>query len=125
MNKTKFTDTQNEDIEEALSMEGLRNLPRKKHTALLMVGRGLTQADAAKVVEVEERTLRAYCREFRQYGIASIIEDRQYRPSSCLEPYYDTIKESFSNQPPSTSMEAATRISVIASRNISPSHAPS
>ena len=125
MNKTKFTDTQIEDIEEALSMEGLRNLPRKKLTALLMVGRGLTQADAAKVVEVEERTVRSYCREFRQYGIASILEDRQYRPSSCLEPFYEMIKESFSNQPPSTSMEAATRISVIASRNISPSHAPS
>ena len=123
MNKTKFTDTQIEDIEEALWIEGLRNLPHKKLTALLMIGRGLTQADAARVVEVEERTVRSYCREFRQYGIASILEDRQYRPSSCLEPFYEMIKESFSNQPPSTSMEAATRISVIASRNISPSHA--
>ena len=65
MNKTKFTDTQIEDIEEALWIEGLRNLPHKKLTVLLMIGRGLTQADAAKVVEVEERTVRSYCREFR------------------------------------------------------------
>jgi hypothetical protein len=41
MNKTQFNDTQMQDFEEALGMEGIRYLPRKKLTALLMVGKGL------------------------------------------------------------------------------------
>ena len=123
MNKIKFTDTQIQDFEEALSMEGIRNLPRKKLTALLMIGKGLTQADAAKVVDVDERTVRGYCRELREDGISAILQDRQYRPSSALEPFYESITESFHQQPPSTSMEAAARISVISGRNVCAGHA--
>lgn len=123
MNKTQFNDTQMQDFEEALGMEGIRYLPRKKLTALLMIGKGLTQADAAKVVDVDERTVRAYCRELREGGISAILEDRQYRPSSALESFHEAITESFREQPPSTSMEAATRISAISGRNVCASHA--
>lgn len=123
MRKTKFTESQTEDIEEALGMEGLRNLPRKKLTALLMICKGLTQADAAKVVDVNERTVRGYCRELREGGIASIVEDRQYRPSSALEPFYERISESLKQQPPSTSREAAVRMSALTGLNVCPSHA--
>ena len=123
MRKLKYTETQTEDIEEALGMEGLRILPRKKLTALLMICKGLTQADAAKVVDVEERTVRNYCREFREGGVAAIVEDRQYRPSSALEPFYDQITESLKRQPPATSQEAATRMSALTGLNVSASHA--
>ena len=56
MRKIKFTKTQNEDIEEALGMEGLRNLPRKKLTALLMICKGLTQAKVRKALCAEAGT---------------------------------------------------------------------
>lgn len=123
MNKISFTQSQYEDIEEALSIEGLQSLPRKKLTALLMVAKGLTQSDAAKVIDANERTVRAYCKEFRESGIASVLEDRQYRPSSSLEPFYEAISESFKQSPPSTSNEAATRMAAISGRNVCPSHA--
>lgn len=123
MNKVQFTESQIEDIEEALSIEDLRSLPRKKLTALLMMAKGLTQSDVGKVIDANERTVRSYCKEFRELGIASIVEDRQYRPSSALEPHYDTIKESFRKAAPSTSSEAATRMAAISGINVSPSHA--
>lgn len=123
MNKFKFTEEQVYEIEEAFETQELGPLPCRKLSALVLVGRGLTQAQAGKAIQADERTVRSYCKEYLSDGIQGILNDKQYRPSSFYAEYFDQIIESFEQQAPSTSLEAAQRISVISGRNLSAAHA--
>ena len=70
----------------------------------------LRKEDISKIVGVSTRQIYTYVNEYKQKGIAGIIEDTRYRPESKLEDYTEELKEYFNDNPPATANEARERI---------------
>ena len=71
-----------------------------------------------KVLNISANTVTSYLKEFRDQGIAGVLEDRSYRPSSCLEPFLACLRCSFLAHRP-TDVAAAIKRILNAHRNLS------
>ena len=70
----------------------------------------VTNIAITRVLNISANTVTSYIREFRDHGIAGVMEDRSYRPSSCLEPFLPCLRCSFAAHPPTDVAAAIERI---------------
>lgn len=64
----------------------------------------------AKVLSVHENTITNYLKQYAMGGLAATLEDRYYRPSSCLEPFLTCLECSFRAAPVADAKQAVLRI---------------
>lgn len=109
------------DIEEALDSPEVCERSKKKLLAITMHHEGAPHGFIARCLRVSPNTLTAYLKEYRDAGIAGVLEIRYYRPSSSLEPFLRCLECSFKVAPVANAKEAVARIEALTSIKLSES----
>lgn len=107
----QFSDQDLNDINEACDVPDLPEKIKRKLMCLKMHQQKVTNIAITRVLNISANTVTSYIKEFRDHGIAGVLEDRSYRPSSCLEPFLPCLRCSFAAHPPTDVAAAMERIS--------------
>jgi transposase len=83
---------------------------REKMLVVLLLHKGFTRQQAARVVGIGRATVQRYVAAFREGGLDGLRQWNVNRPVSEMAAYRDLIRESFEKQPVCTVAEAAERI---------------
>lgn len=108
-----------DDIDEALLDEDLTNKFRRKLLALKMRNAGVPLEMIAASLKVTTRSVSNYIAEYREGGLQATMEDRAYCPISAVEPFIESISDSFDATPVGSARQARRRISDIAGLKLS------
>jgi len=106
----QFSDQNLTDIDEACDDPAIPNKIKRKLMCLKMHQQKVSNTAITKVLNISANTVTSYLKEFRNHGIAGVLEDRSYRPSSSLEPFLTCLRCSFSAHPPTDVAAAIERI---------------
>jgi transposase len=98
------------DIDEACDDSNQPAKIKRKLMCLKMHHQKVTNLAITRILNISANTVTSYIKEFRDQGIAGILEDRSYRPSSCLEPFLSCLRCSFTACPPADVAAAIDRI---------------
>ena len=99
-----------EDVNEAFDCPELPDLHRKKLLVIKMVDTGASQAFVEKVLGVSASSFTRYLKEFKDGGLQATLEDRYYRATSSLKPFWECLRCSFAAAPVADAKAAAARI---------------
>jgi transposase len=99
-----------EELQNIFYAEGTGALARKKILVVVMRMSGVNVQETVQVTGASERMVFAYTRQYREHGVAGLIEDKRYKPVSQLKEYQEEIKKEFEKNPPATASEAGERI---------------
>lgn len=99
-----------DDINEAFDSPEVPERYKKKLLVIKMVDTGATQDFVKSVLGVSKSSFTRYLREFRDGGLQATLEDRYYRASSSLEPFWECLRCSFRAAPVADAKTAAERI---------------
>lgn len=83
---------------------------QKRMEVMWLISQGLTHKQAAKLAGVSRATAERYVALYRQGGVAALRQFHWHKPVSALEPFRDSLEESFRKNPPRTVAEACARI---------------
>lgn len=108
-----FSEQELSNIKEAREDSSLPDKIKRKLMCLCMHQQQVSHGVIAKVLHISNNTVTSYLKEYRDGGIAATLEDRSYRPSSCLEPFLDCVKCSFLVWPPQDVSDAIRRITLL------------
>ena len=115
----QFSEQDLANIDEVCNDSTLPHKIRRKLICLKMHQQNVNNATITKVLNISANTVTSYLKEFRDQGISGILEDRSYRPSSSLEPFFDCLRCSFTAQPPGDVAAAIERILNLTGINLS------
>lgn len=110
MNEFTLAEKEQSDLNEALDDHATPEKIRRKLLCLRMRAAGVPLDQIATSMRRDVRTISNYIAEFRSGGLAAVMEDRAYRPSSDVEPYWDQLKEHFQRNPVATVKQGARQI---------------
>jgi len=96
---------------------------RRKLMAVRMHALGVPHATIAATLNVSDDTITNYIKLYRDEGLAGLVENRYYKPTSSVAPFLEEIKQSFSETPVSNASEGAERIESISGTRLSDSQA--
>jgi len=96
---------------------------RRKLMAIRMHGLGVPHSKIASTLNVSNDTITNYVKLYRDEGLAGLLENRHYKPTSSVEPFLEEIRESFEETPVATASEGAARIESITGIRLSDSQA--
>ena len=96
---------------------------RRKLMFIRMHGLGVPHSKIAATLSISDDTVTNYAKLYRDEGLAGLIENRHYRPTSSVAPFLDKIAESFAETPVATASEGAERIESICGIRLSDSQA--
>lgn len=119
MIRIHFSDTELQDINEALDCPDTPAKIQRKLMLLRIHSTGAKHGLAAEILNLSPNTVTAYLKEYRDGGLAAIMEDRAYRPSSSLEPFLPCLRCVFNLRPPATAREAMAVIERISGVSLS------
>jgi transposase len=105
-----LTEAEIDDIAEALDDPEITDRIKTKLLVIRMHHEGAANTFIGKVLGLSINTPVAYIKQYRSGGLAELIEDRYYRPSSSLEPFWDCLRCSFAAVPSPNAKEAMVRI---------------
>lgn len=123
MIRLELTDRQLTDIGEALDDPATSERIKTKLLVLRMHHGGAKSGFIAKVLNLHANTITNHLKEYAGGGLASVLEDRYYRPSSSLEPFLECLKCSFRAAPVADAKQAVFRIESLAGVRLSESQA--
>lgn len=106
-----FTPTEIDDLNEALDNPETPPKIHRKLMALRMHSEGVQNGAIARILNITANTVTEYVKEYRDGGIAAVIEDKAYRPRSSLTPFLPCLRCAFTVHPPATAKEAMATIS--------------
>lgn len=106
----QFSDKDLSDIDEACDDPILPPKIKRKLMCLKMHHQKVNNLAITRILNISSNTVTSYIKEFRDHGIAGVVEDRSYRPSSSLEPFLPCIHCSFAACPPADVSAAIDRI---------------
>lgn len=86
---------------------------QRRMEALWLKSLGLPHALICRICGISGNTLRAYCRDYQQGGLARLKEVRGYRPASALAASPRSVEAALRAQPPRSVKEAAARIAAL------------
>lgn len=113
MLKLNLTEIQAEEIAEALDDPNTTDRAKTKLLAIRMHSLGMPHGKIAAALNISDDTVTSYVKIFHKGGVAELMENRQFRPSSSVEPFIKQITESLSKSPVATAKEGANRIKQI------------
>ena len=119
----KLTNQDIEDILEALDDPAIAERLKFKVLAVRLHCEGATHAFIAKSLRLSPNTLTNYLKAFQQGGLAALLEDRYYRPSSSLAPFWPCLQCSFVAAPVANAKLAVARIERLTGVRLSESQA--
>ncbi len=99
-----------ETIAEALDDSSVEERCKRKLMAVRMHYLNLPHSSIAGTLNISDDAVTNYLKLYREGGIDALLENRYYQPSSSVESYLDTIRESLDNDPVATTKEGAVRI---------------
>ncbi len=119
----KLTDQDIEDISEALDDPAIAERLKFKLLAVRLHSEGAAHAFIAKSLRLSPNTLTNYLKALQQGGLAALLEDRYYRPSSSLAPFWQCLQCSFAVAPVASAKLAVARIEALTGVRLSESQA--
>ena len=118
-----LTEAEIENIAEVLDDPGIDDRIKTKLLVIRMHHEGATNRFIGNVPGPGINTPVAYIKQYRSGGLAEVIEDRYYRPSSSLEPFWGCLRCSFAALPSPNAKEAMARIEKLTGVRLSESQA--
>lgn len=106
----QFSEQDLADIDEASDDPNLPGKIKRKLMCLKMHHQKVTNLTITRILNISANTVTSYIKEFRDQGIAGVVEDRSYRPASSLEPFLACLRCSFAACPPADVAVAIDRI---------------
>jgi transposase len=119
MIKLKLSDVQQHEIAEAIDDPSTTERAKIKLLAIRLHCLDMPHGHIAAALNISDDTVTKYLKAFRNGGIAELIENRQYRPTSSVEPFLEIITSSLTDRPVATAKEAAHRIEQITGVHLS------
>lgn len=98
------------DIAEARDSDDIDERARRKLLVVTMHHEGASIGFITRCLGISEGTHTAYLKEYRDGGLAGVLENRYYKPSSSLAPFLPCLECSFRVAPVASAAEAAARI---------------
>ncbi len=105
MIKLSLSETEIDDIVEALDDPETSAKVRRKLLALRLHSEGVQNQVIAKIVGVDQDTVTNYIKGYRDGGLSEVMEDRAYKPSSSVAPFFSCLTCIFTARPPATAKE--------------------
>lgn len=106
MIRIEFTQQQLDDIAEAIDNPEISDKLKCKLLALRMYHQKVRNQVIAEVLNIHVNTVTIYISQYSEGGLSTVLEDRAYRPSSSLEPFFPCLKCLFSAVPPISAKHA-------------------
>ena len=106
----ELTEAELNDIAEAMDDPSLGDRYKTKLLVIRMHHQGATNKFISEVLNLGINTPVSYIKDYQSGGLAEVLEDRYYRPSSSLEPFWDCLRCSFEAVPVANAKEAMARI---------------
>ena len=113
MIKLSLSESESEDIAEALDSPDVMEKFKVKLLVLRMHHEGVNHGTIARAVARNPNTITSYLREDAEGGLRGSLEERAYRPISSLQPFLPCLRCAFTVAPPSTAKHAAARIATL------------
>jgi len=113
MIRLKIESSDREAIEEALDDPSMDPRDKRKLMTLRMHDLNVPHSAIAAILNISDDTVTNYLKGYEQGGLAGLLENKYYQPSSRVEPYFEAIKESLDEEPVATTKEGAARIEKI------------
>lgn len=110
MIKLALTDEEVVDIAEAMDSPEISEHGKRKLLVITMHQQGAQHGFIGSVLRISPSTLISYLREYEEGGLPGVLEDRYYRPSSALEPFWQCLLCSFKAAPVANAKAAVARI---------------
>jgi transposase len=96
---------------------------QRKLLTVRMRDLGVPHSTIAATLNISDDTVTNYLKLFRDEGLAGLLENRYYKPTSSVEPFFEQIAESLRDNPVATASEGAERIEEICGIKLSESQA--
>jgi transposase len=113
MTKLALTESELEDIAEALDRPDVMEKFKVKLLVLRMHHEGVDHGIIARAVSKHPNTITSYLKEYAEGGLVAALEDRAYKPSSTLQPFLPCLRCSFLAASPATAKHAVVRIAAL------------
>lgn len=113
MIKLNLTDTQRDEIAEAIDDPATSERAKIKLLAIRLHSLDMPHGQIAAALNISGDTVTSYLKAFRKGGVAELLENRHFRPTSSVEAFLDDITRSLADTPVATAKEAAHRIKQI------------
>ena len=110
MIRLTLTEQAMEDIAEVLDDPSISEKTRIKLLVIRMHHEGAKHGFIAKVLSLHGNIITNHLKEYRTGGLAAVVENRSYRPSSSLEPFMACLTCSFLTAPVADASQAVARI---------------
>lgn len=117
----ELTQQQLDDITEALEDRDIEHRFKQKLLVVRMHHEGAAHGFIGRCLNLSQPTLRSYLQEFIEGGLSRVLEQRFYRPSSSLEPFWQCLKCSFAAAPVANAKAAVERIEILTAIRLSES----
>jgi transposase len=121
MKSINLTEQEIEDINEAVSSPETKRRFLRKLLAIKMVASDLKREEICSTLDITRTTLSAYVEQYNIGGLAATLEDRSYKPTSCLDGRFEEIAERFKKDPPASAKQAVSVIEQITGVRLSAS----
>lgn len=113
MIRLKICPDDTEAIQEALDDPSIDQRDKRKLMAIRMHDLNVPHAAIATILNISDDTVTNYLKAYELGGLAGLLENKYYQPSSRVEPYFAAIKQSLDKEPVATTREGAARIEKI------------
>jgi transposase len=106
MFKIEFSERELTDIAEAIDNPEIHEKFKRKLLTLRMHHLEVGNQVIASTLCISADSVTNYIKQYKEGGLATVLEDRSYRPVSSLEPFMDCLRCFFTVRPPATAKEA-------------------
>lgn len=123
MIRIELTPAQSQDINEAMDDPSLGDKHRIKLLVIRMHAEGGKHDFIVKCLKLHHHTITNYLKEYRAGGLPAVLEDKYYKPSSCIELFLPCLRCSFQAAPVADVRAAVVRIEALTGIVLSESQA--
>ena len=110
MVRLPLTDQELEDVAEALDSPEVSERAKKKLLVITMHVQGAQHGFIENCLRISSPTLASYLKEYQEGGLPMVLENRYYKPSSSLDPYWQCLICSLTVAPVADAKAAMARI---------------
>jgi transposase len=110
MVRLSLTQDELKDITEALDDPSVEERTKRKLLAVRMHVLNVPHSAIAQILDITDDTVTNYLKRYDAEGLAGLLEDRFFQPTSKVAPFFDAITKSLAENPVASAKEGAARI---------------
>lgn len=110
MIRLALTEQEIEDVAEAIDSPEVSDRAKKKLLVITMHVQGAQHQFIESCMRISSPTLASYLKEYERGGLQEVLENRYYKPSSALQPFWQCLLCSFKAAPVTDAKAAMARI---------------